>query len=154
MLPLTLEPNEMLVVPPLQKDCGLAEPTGLGFTVIVAVIGLPTQKVGAGPVGVIMNVTVTSDVVVLVNVVPVIFPEPLDAIPVTFPLDKLPLSLVHAKVVPDTTGLVPSVIVVNAFPEQIVWLLFEAVAEGKGLTVTTTALVAVHPVAVIVSVNE
>jgi len=88
-------------------------------------------------------------VVVLVNAAPVIFPEPLEAIPVT----ALVLSLVHAKVVPVTLLLVPSVIVVNEAPEQIVWLLLVAVAAGTALTVTVVLLLAEHPVAVVVSVK-
>ena len=83
---------------------------------MVVVIALPTQNVGVGPVGVIVNVTVTAEVVVLVNVAPVIFPEPLFAIPVTL----LVLSLVHANVVDATELLVPNVMVVNPVPEQIV----------------------------------
>ena len=53
------------------------------MTITVAVIAAPTQKVGVGPVGVIVKVTVTGEVVVLVNATPVIFePEPLAAMPV------------------------------------------------------------------------
>jgi hypothetical protein len=85
---------------------------------MVAVIALPTQEVGAGPVGVIVNVMVTGAVVVLVNATPVILvtPEALDAIPVT----ALVLSRVHAKVVPVTELLVPILIVVNELVEHIV----------------------------------
>jgi len=109
----------------------------------------PTQNVGVGPVGVMVKVTVTGEVVVLVNAAPVMLPEPLEAIPVT----ALVLSLVHAKVVPVTLLLVPSVIVVNEAPEQIVWLLLVAVAAGTALTVTVVLLLAEHPVAVVVSVK-
>ena len=55
---------------------------GTAFTVTVAVIGAPTQPV-AVMVGVIVNVTVCGTVVILVSV-PLISPEPLAAIPVTF----------------------------------------------------------------------
>src|SRR5256885_1730241 len=96
---------------------------GCGFTIIVAVMLFPTQKVVDGPVGVIVNVTVTLEVVVLVNTAPVILPEPLAAMPVT----EAALSLVQAKVVPTTLLLVPKTIVVKEVPEQIVWLLLVAV---------------------------
>ena len=118
-LPLMFPDN--VTVPPAQTVCGdPALAVAVAFTVTIAVIGLPTQKVGAGPVGVMVKVTVTDEEVVLVKAAPVIFPDPLAAIPVTFPVDKVPLSLVQANVVPDTTGLVPKVIVVNEAPEQMV----------------------------------
>ena len=53
--------------------------TGIGFTVTVAVIGVPVQEAVDG---VIVKVTVIGALVVLVSV-PVIFPDPLAAIPVT-----------------------------------------------------------------------
>jgi len=81
-----------LLAVPVQMVCGLADPVGLALTVTVAVIGLPTQNEGEGPVGVMVNVTVTSAVVVFVKAAPVIFPEPLAAMPVTL----LVLFLVHA----------------------------------------------------------
>ena len=52
---------------------------GIGFTMTVAVIGVPEQPLTSG---VIVNVTVTGAVVVLVNM-PLILPLPLAAIPVT-----------------------------------------------------------------------
>ncbi len=52
---------------------------GIGFTITVAVIGVPEQPRASG---VIVNVTVTGEVVVFVNV-PLIFPLPLAAMPVT-----------------------------------------------------------------------
>ncbi len=61
---------------------------GVGFTSTVAVIAEPGQPLA---VGVIVNVTVTGAFVVLVKV-PLIFPLPLAAIPVTGPV----LFLVHA----------------------------------------------------------
>jgi len=125
----------MLVVPPLHTDWLLAEPTGVGFTTTVAVIDEPTQKVGVGPVGVIVNVTVTGALVVLVKLVPVILvPEPLAAIPVTAAV----LSLVHAKVVPVTELLVLNAIVVKLVALHIVWPLLVAVATGIGVTVAST----------------
>ena len=99
--------------------------------------------------GVIVKVTVTAELVVLVNAAPVMFPEPLEAMPVT----ELVLFLVHAKVVPVTLLLVLNVIVVNDWPEHIVWLLLVAVAIGTVFTVITAVLLAVHPVAVVVSVK-
>ena len=53
--------------------------TGIGFTVTVAVIGVPVHEAVDG---VIVKVTVIGALVVLVSV-PVIFPDPLAAIPVT-----------------------------------------------------------------------
>lgn len=52
---------------------------GIGFTITVAVIGVPVQPLA---LGVIVKVTVTGAVVVLVNV-PEILPVPLAAMPVT-----------------------------------------------------------------------
>jgi len=110
----------------------------------------PTQKVGVGPVGVIVKVTVTGALVVLVKLTPVILaPEPLAAIPVTFAV----LSLVQTKVVPATPLLVLNAIVVKLPALHIVWLPLVAVATGMVLTVTLTLLEAVQPVAVIVSVK-
>ena len=56
-----------------------APPTEAASTKTVAVIGVPGQLLA---VGVIVNVTVTAALVVLVKI-PVIFPLPLAAIPVT-----------------------------------------------------------------------
>ena len=67
---------------------GVATAVGVGFTSTVAVIGKPGQPFA---VGVIVNVTVTADEVVLVKV-PMISPEPLAAIPVAATV----LSLVQA----------------------------------------------------------
>ena len=116
MLP-AVDAAPIVVLAPLQIDTSApALSTGCGFTIIVVVIALPTQKVGVGPVGVMVNVTVTAEVVVLVNATPVMFPEPLAAIPVT----SVVLSLVHANVVDATELLVPKVIVAKEVPEQIV----------------------------------
>ena len=57
---------------------GVAVTFGVGFTNTVAVIDDPAQPLA---VGVIVKVTVTGAAVVLVNV-PLIFPDPLAAIPV------------------------------------------------------------------------
>ena len=57
---------------------GVAVTFGVGFTNTVAVPDGPAQPLA---VGVIVNVTVTGAAVVLVNV-PLIFPDPLTAIPV------------------------------------------------------------------------
>ena len=117
----TLAVNAIFGPIPLQVEA-VAElvTVGVGFTTIVAVIAEPTQFDGAGPVGVIVKVTVTGEVVVFVNATPVISPVPLAAIPCTFPDDKAPLSLVQAKVVPATELLVPRDIVVKAIPEHFV----------------------------------
>ena len=50
---------------------------GIGFTITVAVIGVPAQPLADG---VMVKVTVTGTVVVLFNI-PLIFPVPLAAIP-------------------------------------------------------------------------
>lgn len=52
---------------------------GPGFTTTVAVMALPVHPFTDG---VIVNITVAGELVVLVKT-PVIFPDPLDAIPVT-----------------------------------------------------------------------
>jgi hypothetical protein len=66
-------------------DDGVAVASGLGFTVTVAVIAVPGQLFA---LGVIVNVTVIGDKVVLVNA-PLILPLPLAAIPVTLPVLSL-----------------------------------------------------------------
>lgn len=79
----------VVIAVPVQIDCkaGVAKASGLGFTNTVAVISVPGQPF---TLGVIVNVTVTADKVLLVNI-PLIFPFPLAAIPATEPV----LSLVH-----------------------------------------------------------
>ena len=79
-----------VMVTPLQIVCaaGNAVITGSGFTNTVAVIDGPAQPLA---VGVIVNVTVTGNGVVLVNV-PLILPLPDAAMPVTATV----LSLVQA----------------------------------------------------------
>ena len=75
-----------------------------------------------------MNDTVITALVVLVSV-PLIFPVPLAAIPVTVTL----LFLVQLNTVPGTVPV--SAIVVIAEPEQIAWEDGVAVAFGVGFTV-------------------
>ncbi|MNQ59299.1 hypothetical protein D3C85_735320 [compost metagenome] len=102
----------------------MATALGVGLTSIVAVIGVPGQLL---TVGVIVNVTVTGAFVVLVKL-PLMFPLPLAAIPITVPV----LSLVQLKVVPATFP--ESTIVVMAPVEQIVCAAGVADAFGVGLT--------------------
>lgn len=86
----TTVPNELVSVydissvqlpSPVMTTCILPGPltVGVGLTSTVAVIGVPGQPFA---VGVIVKVTVIGALVVLVSV-PLIFPEPLLAIPVT-----------------------------------------------------------------------
>src|SRR5947208_3655106 len=96
-----------------------------------------------------VNVTITGALVVFVNV-PLIFPLPPDAIPVTGTV----LSLVQLKVVPETFP--DNVIAVMLLPEHIVWLAFVAITLGVGLTKTVAVIaVPLHPfvVGVIVKVT-
>ena len=82
VVPLTLPDITIGVIgKALQTVCddGVATAFGVGFTSTVASIGIPGQPLA---VGVMVNVTVTGAFVVLTKV-PVIFPEPLAAIPVT-----------------------------------------------------------------------
>lgn len=58
---------------------GVAAISGTGLTTTVAVMGMPGQLLA---IGVMVNVTVRGELVVLVNV-PLIFPVPLAPIPVT-----------------------------------------------------------------------
>ena len=78
---LGLEITIDVIAIPEQSVCVLfvAATVGVGFTATVAVIAVPGQPLA---VGVMVNVTVTSALVVLFNV-PVISPLPLAAIPVT-----------------------------------------------------------------------
>jgi hypothetical protein len=106
---------------------------GIGLTVTVALIGVPTQNVGAGPVGVIVYVMVTGTggVVEFVKVAPVISPDPLVSCEVEIPVGEF---LVHAKVVP-VTELVRTIVAL-AVPEQIDWACGVAVTSGMGSTTT------------------
>ena len=83
--------------------------------------------------GVMVKVTVIGTFAVLVSV-PLIFPEPLAAIPVTTPL----LFLVHANVV-DGVALLNTIIVIGE-PEQTVCDAGVAVAAGIGFTVTVAVI--------------
>ena len=122
----------------------MATAFGVGFTSTVAVVVGPTQPLA---VGVMVNVTVIGAKVVLVNV-PLILPEPFDAIPVT----ATTLSLVQVKVVPMV--LLVFTIVVMAAPEQIVCEAGVAIAFGVGLTSTVAVVVGpTQPLAVGVIVN-
>jgi hypothetical protein len=103
---------------------------GNGFTITVAVIGVPGQLLA---VGVIVNVTVTGALVVFVNA-PLISPEPLAAIPVTVPV----LFLVQLKIVPLTLPV--NAIVVMGKPEQIVCDEGVATAFGVGFTKTVAVM--------------
>ena len=69
---LMLAPEQIVWLP------GVAVASGVGFTSTVAVIGVPVQPLA---LGVMVNVTSTGAKVVLVNV-PLIFPVPLEAMPV------------------------------------------------------------------------
>ena len=113
VVPLTEPDNTMLVMyDPEQTVCdeGVATAFGVGLIITVAVIGVPKQPLA---VGVIVNGTVTAELVVLVNT-PLIVPEPLAKIPVTDPV----LFLVQLKVVPTTLPVIAILLI--AEPEQIV----------------------------------
>ena len=83
---------------------------GVGFTITVAVTGVPSQPFECG---VIVKVTVTGAEVVLVKL-PLISPVPLSSIPVTSSV----LSLDQLKVLPET--LPDKEIVSMELPEQII----------------------------------
>jgi hypothetical protein len=107
----------------------VAAALGVGFTITVAVIGVPGQPLA---VGVIVKVTVTGAFVVLVKL-PLISPLPLAAIPVT-----VVLSLVQLKVVEATF---PERTIVSIVPaEQIVWAAAVATALGVGFTRTVAVI--------------
>ena len=82
----------------------------MGLTKTVAVIDVPLQPLA---VGVIVNVTVTGALVVLVNV-PLMFPLPLAAIPVT------PMVLSLAQLKAEDATLPVKIIVEMLLPEHIV----------------------------------
>ena len=102
----------------------------MGLTITVAVIGTPTQL---PDVGVIVNVTVTGEVVALVKL-PLILPVPLAAMPVA----AAKLSLVQLYTVVGI-GLPFNTIVVMAEPEHIVCVEGVAVAVGVPITFTVTS---------------
>src|ERR1700741_2723345 len=107
--------------------------SGKGFTVTVAVIGVPGQLFA---VGVIVNVTVTGDPVLLTKL-PLILPEPLA--PMEPPIVPT-LSLVQLNDVPLTAPLI--MIGVIFWPEQRLCDDGVATASGVGLT-TTVAVIGV-----------
>ena len=112
---------------------GVAEPVGVGFTITVAVIGMPGQPFAEG---VIVKVTVTGADVVFVKL-PAMLPVPLAAIPVTLPV----LLRVQTYVVPVTFPL--SAMVVILAPEQIV--CEDGVATALGAGFTSTVAVNIEP---------
>ena len=118
----------VVIIAPEQMVCegGAAAAVGVGFTSTVAVIGAPAQPLA---VGVMVKVTVTGALVVLVSV-PLMFPLPLAAIPVTLAL----LSLVQLYTVPATLPL--NTIVVIGFAEHTVCEGGVATAVGVGFTST------------------
>jgi hypothetical protein len=105
--------------------------SGVGLTVIVAVIAAPGQPLA---VGVIVNVTVIGVLVVLVKV-PLILPAPLAAIPVTVAT----LSLVQLYTTPATALPVITMVVIGV-AEHTVWLAGVATAVGVGLTVIVNVI--------------
>lgn len=78
-----LDKTMAVIEAPVQIVCddGVATAAGEGFTNTVAVAGIPVQPLA---MGVMVNVTVTGEAVVLVND-PLISPLPLAAMPVTAP---------------------------------------------------------------------
>ena len=107
-VPLTLPLNAMVVIVAPEQivwDAGVATALGVGFTKTVAVMGVPGQPLA---VGIIVKVTVIGVLVVLVKV-PLIFPAPLAAIPVTVPV----LSLVQLYTTPATALPVIAMVVIG-----------------------------------------
>jgi len=128
---------------PEQMVCVVGVSEAPGFTVTFAVMGAPVQPFA---VGVMVNATVIGAVVVFVRE-PVIFPEPLPAIPVTVAV----LSLVQLKVVP-LTALLNAIEVGDA--EQMVCDKGVATATGFGFTRTVAGVgEPAHPAAEGVTVN-
>ena len=125
---------------------GVAIAFGVGFTITVAVIGVPGQPFADG---VMVKVTVIAPNVVLVNI-PLISPVPLAAMPITVPV----LFLVHVYVVPAV--LLVNIISVIVPPEHIVCAGGVATALGVGFTNTVADIAApgqVLAVGVIVNVT-
>jgi hypothetical protein len=114
-------------------DARVATAVGVGFTKIVAVIGVPGHPFATG---VIVKVTVTGALVVFVKL-PLMFPLPLARIPVTATV----LFLVQLKVVKATF---PERTIVAIVPdEQIVCVAF--VARAFGVALTRTVAVVLQP---------
>ena len=118
------------MVAPEQILCalGVAVIVGAGFTVTVAVIGVPAHPPA---VGVIVYTAVPADVEVALRACEMVEPEEAEA-PLTFVCVT-----VHAKVAPPVL-LVRLMVVVAA--EQIVCELGVAVADGAGFTVTVAVI--------------
>ena len=115
-------------------DAGAAVAVGTGLTTTVAVMDGPVQVTPPlVKLGVMVKVTVMGADVVLVSV-PVMFPAPLAAIPVTVTV----LFLVQVKVVPTT--LPDNMIGVMATPEQAAWFAGVATALGIGFTSTVAVI--------------
>jgi hypothetical protein len=135
VVPATVLPLRTIVVIAIPEhtvcDDGVATAPGVGFTNTDAVIGVPGQPLA---VGVMVKVTVTGAAVVLVKV-PLISPDPLDAIPVTATV----LSLVQLYTVPATV-LPLRTIVVIATPEHTVCDDGIDTALGVGLTNTDAVI--------------
>ena len=105
----------------------MATAFGIGFTTTVTVMGEPVQVTPAlVKLGVMVKVTVTGALVVLVNV-PLMFPLPLAAIPVT----ETVLFLAQLNTVPATLP-VRTIVVIDE-PEQIVCAVGAATASGMGV---------------------
>ena len=128
----------VVIVAPDKIVCvrGVADTAGTAFTSTVAVIGAPTHPLA---VGVMVNVTVIGALVVFTNV-PLIFPDPLAAIPVTLAL----LSLVQLYVVVATLPV--KAIVVMAIPEHFDCEAGVATALGVGFTVIACMAFSEYPV--------
>ena len=108
---------------------------GVGFTVIVNVIGVPEQPLA---VGVTVNVATTGLVPLLVKAVKGIVSVPEAAIPIEV------VSFVQLKVVPETFNVLAKVTSVEFPPLQTTWLE-TALTVGVGFTVTSTVSVFLHP---------
>jgi hypothetical protein len=108
----------------------VATTLGVGCTKTVVVIGVPIQELA---VGVMVKVTVTGAFVVLIKL-PLMFPLPVAAIPVTVAL----LSLVQLKAVEVTFP--ERAIVAIAFVEHIVCAVFVATTLGVGFTKTVVVI--------------
>jgi len=133
VVPATLLVRGMFVVAPEQMvaGSGVAVMTGLGFTVITIVTGVPGQEFA---VGVTVYVAVPVAVPELVSVCAMLVPEPALP-PVTVPEY---VGVVQANVVPET---VPDKLIPVVVPEQMDCEAGVGVTFGTGLTVTTTVKV-------------
>ena len=120
-----------VVAAPLHNVWGVTAFTvGVGFTVMVNVLGVPGQPLA---VGVTVTVAVTGALPVLVAANGAMSPFPLAGKPM------LGSELVQANVVPATVPVKAMLLLL--FPLQIVWLV-TAFTVGTGFTVTFTVAVA------------